>query len=573
MTDHLDSDLRHAAATLDVPPGDVDTVIGRAGRRTRQRRALTTATTIAVVVAVIAVVVSTGRDHRQVPVHVAGQPARLGDLGISWKRANPATTLAFSPIAKGAGPVYALSTGPGQTDTNAPQNRVVWRSDDGAEWQSMSTLSNDLYIADLAPTSDRIYAVGTGPAITAVSGQKSSRLVSGWSDDGGRTWQQADLPVDMTAIAAKSLSSGLGVAQIASGPKGTVAVATPTAQLDVNRVLPNGATAPYGWALTDNGVDVLGPPKGTDPCPAGTSAEKGGDTVAGPNGSSPSGPVYPTYCLSGDGSKPVTERVAGQEPMVESPQQARGVTASYTWAQLGVDGDLLKAVKRQPVGFFAPPGSTHFERIDLPSPDGTGDASTVLAGKDGFDVVLSPSYGPSGLKQQPPAQVTILHSADGRAWDGTGTVEHGVSWISSAGLLNGEPALVAQTDGAPVLLRSDGAGGWTSTSLAGLVDTPAGQALMVTSSGIGPFGVVVIASPMQRPDETGGLSNRPEYRLLTSRDGITWQADNLSDVAGSAVYTSSPVLVTANQAVVKVSSVSRNGPKVPPDITLVATAK
>ncbi|MBV9664806.1 MAG: hypothetical protein JOZ37_12635 [Actinobacteria bacterium] len=570
MSNNLDNELRTRAAAFDVPPGDVDVVMTRAGHRTRNRRALTTVSTIAAVVALIAVVVSTGSDHHVVPVHVAGEPAHVADLGISWKRVNPGTTLAFSPIAKGAGPVYALSTAPGQVDANAPQNRVVWKSDDGSEWQSVSTLSNDLYIADLSPTSDRIYAVGTGPATAAVGGQKSSRLVSGWSDDGGKTWQEADLPVDMNAVATKSSSSGLGIAQIASGAKGTVAVATPTAQLDVNKVLPNGATAPYGWALTETGVDVLGAPPAKDPCPAGTVSDKGGDTS---NPAAPPGPVYPTYCMPGDGSKPAMERTAGQQPVEVSPQQARGVTASYTWAQLGVDGDLLKAIKHQPIGFYAPPGSTHFERIDLPTPDGTGDATAVVAGKDGFDVVLSASYGvaPTKTQQQPPSQLTIVHSADGRTWDGAPSVEHGVSWTSASGLLNGQPAIVAEGDGGPVLLRSDGAGNWTPTSLGALIDAPAGTDRMVTVAGIGPFGVVAVIAPV---DKEAGSRAQPDFRVLTSRDGITWQSDRLSDVAGMSANTASLVYVTANQAVLKVSPQPTPGSKKPgPDVTLVATAK
>lgn len=575
MSNNLDNDLRTTAAAFDVPPGDIDAVMTRAGRRTRTRRALTTVSTIAVVVAVVAVVVSNGRDHRVVPVHVAGQPARLGDAGVGWRRVTNASVLAYTPVAAGAGPVYALSTAPGQTDPNTPANRVVWRSDDGTEWQAVSTLGNDLFLADLAPTSDRIYAVGTGPATTATPGQKSSKLVAGWSDDNGTSWHQTDLPVDMSAIAARSLSSGIGLAHVASGPKGTLAVVTPSAQLDVNKVLPAGTTAPNGWAVTDNGVDVLGPTPTKDPCPSGTTSAKGGEvsSTAGP------GPVYPTYCMPGDGSKPVPERVAGQEPIEVSPQQARGVTASYTWDQLGVNGDLLRAVKHQPIGFFAPVASTRFERIDLPNPPGAGDATAVQAGKDGFDVVLNAAYSLVASKQQsqPPSQVTIVHSADGHTWTSDGTVEHGVSWVSSAGLLAGMPALVADGDGGPVLLRSDGTGTWSPTSLAGLVDAPAGSRLSVASSGVGPFGVVAVVAAMPDSSKTGGPARDgdPDYRVLTSRDGITWQSDKLDDIAGTTIMGSGYVLVTGNQALItampKYDPLKTKSP--PPPITMVGSAR
>ncbi|MGH9154889.1 MAG: hypothetical protein ACRD1K_03345 [Acidimicrobiales bacterium] len=113
---------------------------------------------------------------------------------------------------------------------------------------------------------DRLYAVGTGQATAAVGGRPVSDLLVGWSDDAGRSFQRSRLPVDLAAVAARTTRFSVGESEVAAGPTGTVVVARLYAQLNLNGLLPAGATAPNGWATSATGVDLLGPGI-PPPCP------------------------------------------------------------------------------------------------------------------------------------------------------------------------------------------------------------------------------------------------------------------------------------------------------------------
>ncbi|MEY2567102.1 MAG: hypothetical protein QOE35_1631 [Actinomycetota bacterium] len=536
--DDNDLDLTGAAASFDIPAGDVDTVLTRARKRSRRQRAgLATVTTIAVVAGAVAFIGTRGdRDGR---IGVATQPggvARLGDAGLRWTRADNVEGLAWSPSISGDGPVYALSTGKGEKAVEGTrQNGYVYRSTDGVDWTSASKLGTDLYLSDLAPGSGRVYAVGTGPATAMTANRKpASDVLAGWSDDDGKTWSKAHLPVDVIGMAPHTLTLSVVDTAIATSDKGTVAVAQLQAALDVPALLPAGAAAPNGWATTATGVDVLGP-KRDNPCPAGTSLDNGGEPATKPD------EVMPTYCM-----KPGTD---GRDPTVLSPQDARGVTASYTWDQLHVDGDLLRAARHQPFAFFAPAGSTQFERVQM------ADASisapiTLEHDAAGFDLVAAQWVDPVVAKQARPG-MTVLHSPDGRQWE-QAPPQDGLDWFGGAGQLGGRAALLGGgTDGAFLLRKTDT--GWGRTPLDDLVPHAPNTQFNLGSGGVGPAGVAVVL--METPDDATMRANpqqrwQPTYHLLTSRDGVTWQAQSLEDVAGQPVTGVSGIVVTADRIVV-----------------------
>lgn len=273
--------------------------------------------------------------------------------------------------------------------------------------------------------------MGTGPA-TAAAGRPVSPLLVGWSDDGARTWERAALPVDLAAVASRTTRSAVRSTAVAAGPAGTVVVGVLDASLDVARSLPAGVSAPHGWAYSATGVDLLGPDRGAV-CPQPESAP----APAKEAGTDPTGEVQPAWCPAGDGSR---------EGAVVSAQDARGVTASFTWEQLGVDGDLLRAVRRQLVAFAAPPGSDRFERLEVPDVAHVQGPVLLDASEDGFQVVATTAAGIA----EP--QLVMLASPDGRSWTAGEPLPAG--WAAAAGRVGGVTTVVAQDGRGPVLVRA-----------------------------------------------------------------------------------------------------------------------
>ena len=252
----------------------------------------------------------------------------------------------------------------------------------------------------------------------------------------------------------------------------------------------------------------------------------------------------------------------GRENLVQvSPQDARGVLASYTWDQLGVTGDLLRAVRRQPVAFAAAPGSTEFTRVDLPDLDPVGGPILLDAGDGGFDLVATTTTG-TAFKAMEGMRVMVLHSDDGRAW--TASPAGGAAlWASAAGRVGGVATIVGQTaDGASVLRAADG--GWTSTSLSSILsDVPAGAGISLMNAAIGPFGAVASVAVTPPMDPKAGLdTTRPpavDERILVSRDGTTWQEFTVAELAGRPVRSVIRAAVVGDRVAVTVSVKPENG--------------
>ena len=269
------------------------------------------------------------------------------------------------------------------------------------------------------------------------------------------------------------------------------------AELDVAKLLPAGQSAPHGWAITPAGIDILGDGPG---CPAGTTRAKDRGQDANPQQPER---VWPEPCTAPDGS--MTE---------VQPQESRGVVASYTWDQLGVDGDLLLAVKRTPIMFTAPPKSTTFERVQLPALDPIVGVTQILADDTGFHAVTQTLA--DGLNQEP--KPIVLESADGRTWTSApGPSE--VMWVSALGRLGGRLAMLGDGAQGPTIAVADGAGGWTASTIAEAGDN---ESIGLIASGIGDLGVVaVVATTPDVLAEAGGISVKSgDYtlRMPTSHD-------------------------------------------------------
>jgi hypothetical protein len=348
---------------------------------------------------------------------------------------------------------------------------------------------------------------------------------------------------------------------VASSPKGTLAVAAVRAALDVPALLPGGATAPNGWATTATGIDVLGGRR-AEVCPAGTTAEKGGrspDTIK-------PGEVGPTYCFNEN----APDRSREQTTIV-SPQDAQGVTASYTWEQLGISGDVLRAARGELVVFFAEPGTTDFERVDIGSIP-VGAPLFAIAAEDGFDIVKSAAPDPTGR-----GGMSVLHSPDGRAWTPATTDNAGtMAFASYAGLLGATPVVFGGTEeGGPVMMRRDG-DTWTTTDLSSLVSRPADTAVYIGNAGVGAAGAVLSVMVVEVETKDGRRQDRgnPVNRLLTTRDGVTWHDQAVDDLAGTKTSGVSMVAVTGDRVVVTAILPRTDATSdVAPRITLIGTPR
>jgi hypothetical protein len=617
-------DLDTAARGVTLPPGDLDAVMDRGATLARRKQRVIAGGLTVALLGVTAGIYAQFNHNKPVPLQVGSDTtARRGEVPIQWERLDTTAGLGFT-MTMSEDDLYAVSTGPGRARVNDTR-RVVWHSADGVEWTSIAEMKSDLYVSNLADRGGRLYGVGTGAATAAVEGRKPvPDLVVGASDDGGRNWSHQALPVDIRAISAKSRQVFVYATDVATTPDATVAIAALNADLDVPMLLPPGQSAPHGWAITDSGVDVLGDgpacPAGTSDTPPNVPAEKRAAVQAQQKDNQP-GREYPHECYGTDGSSRTV-----------TPQESRGVTASYTFDQLQVGGDLLKAVQGEPFAFRAAAGSLNFERVDsapVAALDGPG-----MLDRDGDGLILvGQKRGGPQTKRGVSAPV-VLRSVDGRTWTAAG-VPQGLSWAQAVGQLNGRTTIVGGTEtGAPVMWTSNGSGGWSSTSLSDAIDPAATERsnVSVVAAGVGKLGVVAVVSLMKDAiaekggvtaqrngytlhitndkwagyitdssgkelarsdsmldprntdtlhitmdqgvtlvdpktgaelvtfpmselrDATGGamrgMRNYPTYRLIASRDGITWSDKDVNELAGERVATVIRVLMTGEKAVV-----------------------
>ncbi len=471
----LARELALEAARMRIPGGDVGAVLARTARRRRLRR-LGRASSLCVVVALVAAMavwrLQPDGTH-PLKVATAASTLRRGDTGVVWRHGDSPNALGYVSTQTAGNSLYALSTAPGPAapSSGGQTPKVLYRSGDGLDWTPVGSSSGDPFLADLSARADRLYAVGTGTAsVLTTSGRPVADVAVSLSDDSARTWRRTMLGIDLAAIAAKATNVAVGSLGIAAGTHGVVAVVGITAQLDLAKVLPAGVEAPNGWAPTDTGIDILG---ASDPCPAGTGPRPGmpaPPTTLRPVAVGGPGQLNNAVCYRPDGSA-----------VSVTPQQGRGVDRSFTWAALGVGGDLLRAVQATPMAFWSADGVS-FERVDAPLAHLS--SLRVTAVGDGFAIAAQRSAAGS-------SSAVVLGSVDGRKWS-TDSAPIGLQQVSALGQAAGHIALVG--GGAePSVAILDG-GTWRTGRLADVMDPAVldKASLSLTAAAIGPLGVVAV---------------------------------------------------------------------------------
>ncbi|HYD09763.1 MAG TPA: hypothetical protein VEA78_06645 [Acidimicrobiales bacterium] len=517
----LHDQLEHLADGTDVPAGDLDAVIARGRRRqARGKRIVGGLAAVALGSTAVTIIATAGEDDG---TNIATTGTTATETVFEWEVVEPDSALALfgRPPTVGGGGVYALSTAPGQAPTETVQPLRVWTSDDGVEWRDLEPPGEDadLYLSDLeASSSDgRIYAIGTGQGSAArLDGRDIPELRVGSSDD-GETWDTAALDIDVAAVAEHAQHLSWTQREIATSEEGVVlAMVALRAELDVPELVPDAER----WAITPDGVDVLGERTTEPDCGDGEHAGRSDEGVTGPHR------VWPDWCSDDTSSREVP------------PQETHPVERSYTWDELGVEGDLLDAVLARPHVFRSVDGAS-FDRVDVPIPDGAVSWYALEGGSDGFDLAISQGIGPSSG-----STTTLLHSDDGSAWSAS-PMSSAISWATTMGSVHGQSVVVGSDGGnQPVVVLGDG----RVVPLAQEIDPELARDrdAWTAASGVGDLGIAVVVGLSSR--ESAGA----DYVLLTSRDGRSWSQQVLADIAGAEVSMVGQPIVTADRIVVPV---------------------
>jgi hypothetical protein len=527
MNDQLERELHRSALQYDVRPGDVSAVVRRAEQRTRRRSRVVVAASLLVVVALVSTIVRVA-DDPSTTVSSEGGQAVLGDSGIVWKRQAVSGALGehrFTDTVAFGGTFYAVSTAPGLAPTRGEQvPSQLYRSGDGVSWEPAES-PGEIYFNDLAVHGDQLYAVGTAPGSARTQQSPADAVVASRTADG---WSTERLPIDTVSITAASKFSTTFPRGLAVSDAGVVTAVSVVAEPDVTRLIP-GLDAPHGYAVTPHGIDVLG---NANPCPAGVN----------PVPDARNERVHRILCDTGDGTR---------NPEEFDPE-SRGVVRQYDWQALGVDGDVLDAFLGKLFVFFAPTGSSTFERVARSLPASEGSLPYLRADDAGF-TVLVPSYG-SG-RFQPTTALAAYRSADGRRWDADGGTE-GI-YVNQVGQLDGSLAgLGGDAHGTPFLLRSM-SGTWQRTELSSLVDGKEGS-----FGAIGPLGVVLAV----------GTHDRHPW-ILSSRDGQTWTKTDVSDLVDEPFSHLTGLSIVGDRAVVTVALEEKDAQGFPKQVALVGTPR
>jgi hypothetical protein len=568
IAEQLSARLGGRAGHVDLGPPMLDVVVARGRQRQHRRRtAVGVAAVVGIAAGSIAAVNVLSRPAE--PDRIAAAPTNDGAAGADpgaepstsapagawptaaqivpspfvWNRVDPDSSEAVSfymgapdHTMAGSGPFVVWSTAPAVSDN---YEGALWRSDDGLAWEQVAAPPS-LVGRNIAELNGRFLTYGTAPA---TSPGRRSDLAVGVSDDDGRTWATASLPLDTSAILAEPGVSSVGVnaTSIATTSAGVLVSAQVTAIIDIQSKLPVEARD-RSWNYSETGIAVMDDTCIDDTVPmttisfaAGLAAEAGAattDTV--PASTTPIGGV-PTTALDAPSGT-----VADGAPSSCTYRE-------YTWAELGISARAAAmSIHPEVRMLFSPDGVTFTEF----TPTGIDPAATdvrLTAVGDSFAASLT------FVDQDGNAATRLLLSADGRTWTDQGAMP--ISYAEGFGA-SGDRIVVSGYDvgsSSQVIAVRDPSGTWTTTALQSFVLPSDGVTASMGSGSIaiGPHGISVIGALYVDPvAQVGGVS--------FSQDGITVEIDDSSythrvidDATGEVLATvtnnvsSNPGLVSA----------------------------
>ncbi|MCU1388982.1 MAG: hypothetical protein JWL72_2320 [Ilumatobacteraceae bacterium] len=422
-------------------------------------------------------------------------------------------------------PYLALSSAPGRSAPGAPFVPTLYRSDDGISWTPTEATADLPFPGSNALDSydGSLYALGTAAATAPISANGTSDVVLKTSTDGGGSWQQQILPIDLRNLADKG---GVGhvslfTPSVGAGPAGAIAAAQVNVFLDLTQL---GVPSEYDFIqqVTPNGIIVA-----RSACLVLTGGYGVATTVAMTNGSVPAASSVPcdattatTACTLPGGA------CSAGGTTLPDPSTGSANTRTYTWAELGLDTEVVDALLAPPHLFVEPPGADQFTEVTFPPiPAGVRAATTsTYATSTGFAMTVQ------GVDVDNRATNPLVYlSADGTNW--TESTVSNVDVLDDFGQLDDGSFVVIGSDpqnNPAVSVSADGTN-WTTTALDGLLTPADGKTALLGYSGmtIGGAGITVAATITVDPFAEGGPST-------IDKDGVTV---SMLDQFGSLVFT------------------------------------
>ena len=368
--------------------------------------------------------------------------------------------------------------------------------------------------SSLAASGSTLYALGTAPA----SGGGRD-LVLATSHDGASTWQEIELPDDVTDLDAR-FPDEIVISQpsvAALDADHVVAAVTVQAVPDVISLIPELASGEYDYESSVDGVTVF---------------EQADCTDAN---------AYAELCVmrqqEGDPKVDATGR-----PDRDAMDDERKVHATYTWDELGVDPELRELIEGRAYVYATSDGE-HFQRSTLPDAV-AGTTAQAVATSDGYTVFVG-SWG------RDESSTRILVSSDGSTFaDAPGSPLP--SGAADAGVLDGRPAIaVFDREGATSLRVGQPDGTWAEMSL----------------SDSGAFGGEVAFGPLGFAAVVWGSGAEGDAtvpHLVHSADGVHLSSVSLEDEVGTASPNVIGLTVTADAIFVRIGGPVDDDPNTPP---------
>ncbi len=422
--------------------------------------------------------------------------ATEGATGITWDAVTPTSTLSgygsYRDVSHNGASVYALGTAP--TINGAPTKQQVFHTGDGIEFQPSGAPLDDRWVTTLSgDADDALYALGTAPA------GGSFQYIGATSTDGGNTWSDQPLPVDVASIKEQLGSNARFLPPTLAAANGVaVALLTPVQSSFPGSpvIVPAGVDAPFGGEVRADGYAVYDKPDEDalkDACPPGSKLTQD------PKGIIADGPVATTISFGPGGAQGATWFCldnAGTISMVPPDLIHGEVTKVIPFADLGLSADSVLTLQQRPRVFVSTAGGAWVEAT-LPGDasgvsENAGSTQLIWTG-DSFALLLVTAQGPR-----------LWTSPDGTAW-----IERTLPAIES-------PALVSLSNGTLLLSGTLGlqhvaytsvdATTWDGVALDPLLQLDPAWRIVETRLVSGPVGAAVLLSA--RRDEiaaAGGL--------------------------------------------------------------------
>lgn len=490
---------------------------------------------------------SVGTDGNPAP-DVAGGTGSAASSGLVWNEtlvgSAEALAIAWSGdvVGTAATGYYAVSTDPGRNETTTA---TLYRSTDGLHWKPAGAPPDHLgNPSRLALAADRLYAVGTIASKAQSRADEPGTPVLTSSADGGATWNDHELPIDLDAIRrlpdvrAVTLSTS-----VAGGDAGVLVAGVTHAQIDVAQIAPEGVDPstlmpePSAGGLARYEVTDVGC---SDPEGAGMETA----TTVAPDAADATTTAVTT-----------SETAVPGFPGATSCQSYGALAGTYTFTELGVGEPTATAQMGQLHLLASADGST-FTPVSAPELPAGWYVQHALVRRtpDGYALLVSLLQTDLGTATTGGAEVrqqTLAYtSADGSAWAPIADVP--VPWVDTIDTLADGTLAVAGSDGVGPMFGVLRDGTWHTTRTIDLVGGSAPLGFAPSAQSIGPFGFAAVVQtgdavsqdhPVPDTANAGvpttalGIdSSTARSLLVTSRDGVTWAVDDIDDVIGPDRY-------------------------------------